>query len=82
MTVNALADTHLVGGSIPIRFEAAGGAPLVRLGPGFAALNQNLPRGFRYTVWSYTARPSAAALRRSPPDYPSELTARRPVRRR
>jgi transglutaminase-like putative cysteine protease len=73
VTVNALADTHLAGGSIPIRFVAAAGAPLVRFGPGFAALNQDLPRGFRYTVWSYTARPSAAALRRSPPDYPPML---------
>lgn len=73
VTVTGLADSHLVGGSIPIRFEAAAGAPLVRTGPGFAALKQNLPRGFRYTVWSYTARPSAAALRRSPPDYPLEL---------
>ncbi len=73
VTVDALADTHLAGGSVPIRFRA-GGAPLVRREPGFAALDQNLPQGFRYTVWSYTARPSAAALRRSPPDYPSELT--------
>ena len=73
VTATGLADTHLVGGSIPIRFEAAGGAPLVRPEPGFAALNQNLPRGFRYTVWSYTARPSAAALRRSSPDYPLDL---------
>src|SRR5262249_23265698 len=39
VTVNALADTHLVGGSIPIRFVAAHGAPLVKSGPGFAALN-------------------------------------------
>jgi hypothetical protein len=74
VTVNALADAHLAGGSIPIRFEAAGGAPLVRFGPGLVALNQNLPHGFRYTVWSYNARPSAAALRRSPPDYPPQLT--------
>ena len=73
VTVNALADTHLAGGSIPVRFEAAGGAPLVRFGPGFAALDQNLPRGFRYTVWSYTARPSPAALRRSPANYPQKL---------
>jgi transglutaminase-like putative cysteine protease len=73
VTVDALADAHLVGGSVPVRFEAAGGAPLVRFGPGFAALNQNLPRGFRYTVWSYTARPGAAALRRSPADYPAVL---------
>jgi len=73
VTVNALYDTHLVGGSIPIHFVAAAGAPLVTLGPGFAELNQNLPHGFRYTVWSHTARPSAAALRRSPPDYPERL---------
>ena len=71
--MTALADTHLVGGSIPMRFEAADGAPLVRLEPGFAALNQNLPQGFRYTVWSYAAHPTPAALRRSPPDYPTEL---------
>src|SRR3954453_22533669 len=57
-----------------MRFEASGGAPLMRFGPGFAALNQNLPQGFRYTAWSYTRRPTAAALRRSPPEYPSELT--------
>ena len=73
VTATGLADNHLVGGSIPIRFEAAAGAPLVQTEPGFAALSQNLPRGFRYTVWTYTARPSAAALRRSPPDYPLQL---------
>ena len=73
VTVTALADTHLVGGSIPIRFEAAAGAPLVRLEPGFAALNQNLPQGFRYTVLSYAPHPTPAALRRSPPDYPTLL---------
>ena len=74
VTATGLADTRLVGGSIPIRFEAAARAPLVKTEPGFAALDQNLPRGFRYTVWSYTARPSVAALRRSPPDYPLDLT--------
>jgi transglutaminase-like putative cysteine protease len=73
VTVDALADPHLVGGSIPIRFVAAGGAALVSFEPGFAALNQNLPRGFRYTVWSHLGRPTPAALRRSPPDYPGEL---------
>jgi hypothetical protein len=73
VTVDDLADSHLAGGSIPVRFEAAGGAPLVTFEPGFAALNQNLPKGFRYTVWSYMAHPSAAALRRSPADYPRKL---------
>jgi protein-glutamine gamma-glutamyltransferase len=74
VTVNALADTHLVGGSIPIRFKTAAGVPLVKTEPGFAALDQNLPHGLRYTVWSYTNRPSAAALRRTPAQYPSELS--------
>ena len=74
VTVDALVDTHLVGGSIPMRFVADAGAPLVRLGPGFAALHQNLPQGFRYTVWSYTHRPTPAALRSAPPQYPSELS--------
>jgi protein-glutamine gamma-glutamyltransferase len=75
VTVAALADPHLVGGSIPMRFEAAAGAPLIRPEPGFAALDQNLPQGFRYTVWSHTDRPSPAALRRSAPDYPAQLAA-------
>jgi hypothetical protein len=74
VTVAALADSHLVGGSVPIEFVPEGGAPLVSPEPGFATLDQNLPQGFRYTVWSYTRRPSAAALRGSPPEYPSELT--------
>jgi transglutaminase-like putative cysteine protease len=74
VTVEALADTHLAGGSIPMRFVAADGAPLEQVEPGFAQLDQNLPEGFRYTAWSYTDRPTPAALRRSPPDYPSELT--------
>lgn len=72
VTVNALADSHLVGGSIPIRFEVARGVQLARE-PGVAMLDQNLPHGFRYTVLSYSARPSAAALRRSPPSYPLAL---------
>jgi transglutaminase-like putative cysteine protease len=75
VTVADLADSHLAGGSIPMRFKATGGAPLVTPERGFASLNQNLPQGFRYTVWSYTRRPSLAALRRSPAQYPSELKA-------
>jgi transglutaminase-like putative cysteine protease len=72
VTVVDIADSHLVGGSIPIRFEAQ--APLVRLEPGFASLNQDLPSGFRYTAWSYTRRPTTAALEGSPSRYPAELS--------
>jgi transglutaminase-like putative cysteine protease len=74
VTINALADTHLVGGSVPIRFKPAGGVPLIKTEPGFAQLDQNLPHGLRYTVWSYTARPSAAELRRTSPQYPAALS--------
>jgi hypothetical protein len=73
VTVDGLADSHLVGGSIPVRFEA-GGAPLTQPERGFASLDQNLPRGFQYTVWSYSPRPTAAELRRSPPQYPAVLS--------
>ena len=72
VTVGALADRHLVGGSIPIRF-AAGGAPLTAAAGGIASRHQDLPRGFRYTVWSYDPQATAVELRRSPPDYPPAL---------
>jgi transglutaminase-like putative cysteine protease len=72
VTVEGLAEPELVGGSIPVRFSA-GSVPLFQPDPGFASLNQDLPGGFRYTVWSHTARPGPAALRRSPADYPIQL---------
>jgi hypothetical protein len=72
VTVEGLADTHLVGGSVPVRFDA-GDAPLTEPVRGFASLGQQLPRGFRYTVWSYRARATEADLRRSAPDYPAAL---------
>jgi transglutaminase-like putative cysteine protease len=72
VTVERLADTHLVGGSIPIRY-GVGGAPVVEPVRGFGTLPGGLAPGFRYTVWSYAPRVTAAALRRSPPNYPVEL---------
>jgi transglutaminase-like putative cysteine protease len=74
VTVKALADTRLVGGSEPIRFDA-GDAPVDRPIPGSALLPSGLTNGFRYRVWSYAPQPSAAQLRRSPPAYPSVLRA-------
>jgi transglutaminase-like putative cysteine protease len=73
VTVQGLADTHLVGGTVPVRF-AAGDAPLTRPERGFADLPEGMPAGFRYTVWSYAAQPTAAELNASAPDYPSALT--------
>jgi hypothetical protein len=73
VTVESLADNRLVGGSVPIRFSA-GTAPLYVPQRGFASLGQNLPRGFAYTAWSYSPRPTARQLRRSPPQYPVALS--------
>jgi transglutaminase-like putative cysteine protease len=72
VTVQNLADEHLVGGSIPIRY-GVGNAPVVEPARGFALLPGGLAPGFRYTVWSYLPRVTAAELRRSPPNYPFEL---------
>ena len=71
VTVAGLADVRLVGASVPVAFSA-GSAPLQRV-PGGALLPAGLSRGFRYTAWSYAPQPRAAALDRSPPDYPGAL---------
>ncbi len=73
--VLALADTRLVGASVPVSFDA-GDAPIASRGTGFAELPSGLTRGFAYTVESYAPRPTAAELTRSPADYPAELTER------
>ena len=70
--VLALSDTHLVGASVPVRYDA-GDAPLVSNVPGVAALPSGLTRGFRYTVWSDAAQPTAVELTHSKPIYPNEL---------
>ncbi len=71
--VLALSDTRLVGASIPLRFDA-GEAPVVSRVPGIAQLQSGLTRGLRYTAWSEAPEPTAAALGRSKPVYPVELT--------
>jgi transglutaminase-like putative cysteine protease len=70
--VLALADTRLVGASVPLRYDA-GDAPLVSNVPGIAQLPSGLTRGFRYSVWSEAPQPTAAELARSQPIYPVEL---------
>ena len=72
VTIRALADTRLVGGTVPVGFSA-GDAPLVRPEPGLAYLPSGLTRGFRYTVWSYAPRPTPAQLAASPAVYPAAL---------
>ena len=68
----ALSDTHLVGASVPVRYDA-GDAPLVSSVPGIAQLESGLTRGFRYTVWSDAPQPRAAELAQSKAIYPEAL---------
>ena len=70
--VLALSDTHLVGASAPVRFDA-GDAPIQESVPGTATLPSGLTRGFRYTAWSFAPEPQASSLRQAKPDYPVEL---------
>ena len=70
--VLALADTRLVGASVPLRYDA-GDAPLVSNVKGIARLPSGLTRGFRYSVWSEAPQPTAAQLAHSKPIYPVEL---------
>ena len=69
----ALADTHLVGATVPVIYDA-GDAPIVKNVPGTAELPSGLTRGFRYSVWSAAPQPTPAELARSRPSYPVELT--------
>jgi len=71
--VLALSDTHLVGASVPVRYDA-GDAPLRSRAKGFAEVETGLTRGFRYSAWSYAPQPTAPQLDRSKPVYPIELT--------
>jgi transglutaminase-like putative cysteine protease len=78
VTVEALRDTRLVGGGVPIRF-VAGAAPIVHPQAGTALLPEGLSRGFQYTVFSYAPNPTAAQLARSQPRYPRSLASFREV---
>jgi transglutaminase-like putative cysteine protease len=71
VTIHAFADSRLVGGSVPVRFAAA--APLRESAPGFAAVFFGFHPGFRYTVWSYSPKPTADALAGAPAAYPKQL---------
>jgi transglutaminase-like putative cysteine protease len=71
VTVEALRDNHLVGGSIPIAFDSVPAGIDYRWG-GVAAFHdgRTVERGTTYVVWSYAPQPRARALARLGPDYP------------
>jgi protein-glutamine gamma-glutamyltransferase len=72
VTVRALADDHLVGASIPVAHNVS--APVVDAGQGVLRVTGGLHRDQRYSVWSYSPRPTPAELVRVPGVYPAALT--------
>jgi transglutaminase-like putative cysteine protease len=71
VTVKALRDFHLVGGSIPMAYDA--GQPLGYLRGNVAVVQPALRRDQRYKVWSYAPEPTQRELRSSPGAYPETL---------
>lgn len=72
VTVRALEDKHLIGASIPVAHNVS--APVSETGQGVSRVLDGLQRGQRYSIWSYTPRPTPAELVRVPGVYPRALT--------
>ena len=77
VTVVALQDRHLVGGSIPIQYTFNPRTLRdVRVSrDGIAVAPRNLPRNQAYSAWSYAPEPNALELARSPGSYPNLLVS-------
>jgi transglutaminase-like putative cysteine protease len=72
VTVGALEDNHLIGASIPVAWNVS--EPALIKGQGLIKVLDGLHRDQRYTIWSYSARPTPAQLVRVPAAYPRVLT--------
>jgi transglutaminase-like putative cysteine protease len=72
VTVDALADDHLVAASLPIVFNVS--EPALQVGQNVGITAGGLTHGQRYIAYSYTAKPTPQELVRSRPIYPSALT--------
>jgi transglutaminase-like putative cysteine protease len=70
VTIEALRDKHLPGGSVPVRFAPSGGVGRVSYDPtGIALADKPLSRGDSYDVWSYAPSPTPVQLAASKPVY-------------
>jgi transglutaminase-like putative cysteine protease len=80
--VRALRDIHLVGASTPVSYRIDGIGSILLSPGGVAKAGHDLPRGARYTVWSYAPapRPEELAGVASYPTDPAELTTWEPRR--
>jgi transglutaminase-like putative cysteine protease len=66
VTIEALRDHRLPGGSVPVRYEPSAAVGQVQYDPtGVAYSSDALSRGETYEVWSYSPTPTPAQLARS-----------------
>jgi transglutaminase-like putative cysteine protease len=73
VTVEALADTHLVGAAVPMRIETRFAAPMQYASGGMVLLPEGLDYQQRYTVWSYAPRVDPKELTGLSAAYPAAL---------
>jgi len=71
--VRALIDDHIIAAGQPMQIAAGSDGRIRYLSGGVMRVSGRLGQMRRYTVWSYTPRPTPAALVRSPPTYPRAL---------
>jgi transglutaminase-like putative cysteine protease len=77
VTIEALRDRRLPGGSVPVRFRPGNGVGHVSYDPtGVAIADHPLSRGDTYDVWSYAPTPTPAQLAASPPAYSGPIVTR------
>ena len=72
VTIDALADKHLIAASLPIVFQVS--EPALLAGQNVGIADEGLTRGQRYIAYSYTAQPTPQELVASRPLYPAALT--------
>jgi transglutaminase-like putative cysteine protease len=73
VTVEALDDRHLIGGMLPVAYNAS--EPVRYLGQNVAVFPDGVERGQRYSMSSYAPSPTPGQLVRSAAVYPRALTA-------
>jgi len=77
VTIAALRDVRLPGGSVPVRYEGGHGVGDLTFDPtGIAFAKEPLSRGDQYDVWSYEPAPTPSQLAASKPVYGGPIVSR------
>jgi transglutaminase-like putative cysteine protease len=77
VTIEALRDHRLPGGSVPVHYQPSAGVGQVLYDPtGVAYASKPLSRGETYEVWSYAPSPTPAQLADSKPVYSGPIVER------